>query len=60
VHTEVPPALEGRGIAGQLVRVAFDYASAHELKVVPGCSYVQAWAKRHPEAQRVLAPGWEA
>ncbi len=60
VHTEVPPALEGRGIAGQLVRMAFDYASTHELKVVPGCSYVQAWARRHPESQGVLAPGWEA
>lgn len=58
VHTEVPPALESRGIAAQLVRAAFDHAAARGLKVVPGCSYVQAWARRHPDVHPLLAPGW--
>lgn len=49
VHTEVPPALEGRGIASALVRAAFDHAEAHGLKVLPLCSYVHAWVRRHPE-----------
>lgn len=55
VHTEVPPALEGRGIAAQLVRAAFDHAAAHGLKVVPACSYVRSWVNRHPEANALLA-----
>jgi predicted GNAT family acetyltransferase len=60
VHTGVPAALEGRGIAGQLVRAAFEHAADRGLKVVPGCSYVQEWARRNTDMQGVLAPGWEA
>jgi uncharacterized protein len=58
-HTEVPPALEGRGIAGQLVRAAFAYASANHLKVEPWCSYVRAYMKRHPESQVLLPDGFQ-
>lgn len=54
-HTEVPPALEGRGIAAQLVRVALDWARAEGLKVRPLCSYVAAYMRRHPETQDLLA-----
>jgi predicted GNAT family acetyltransferase len=49
VHTEVPPALEGRGIAAQLVKAALDFAEAQGLKVRPRCSYVLAYLRRHPE-----------
>jgi predicted GNAT family acetyltransferase len=55
VHTEVPPRLEGRGIAAALVRAAFEHAAAAGLKVVPACSYVRAYARRHPETQALLA-----
>lgn len=48
-HTEVPPALEGRGIAGRLVATAMDQARARGLRVRPLCTYVQAWLQRHPE-----------
>ena len=50
-HTEVPHALEGRGIAGQLVAAAMAYARAQGLKVQPRCSYVAAFMRRHPEVQ---------
>jgi hypothetical protein len=53
-HTEVPLALEGRGIAGQIVRAAFAYAEANALEVEPWCGYVRAYMKRHPETQRLL------
>jgi len=57
-HTGVPRALEGRGIAAQLVAAAFDYAAREGLTIVPLCSYVAAWARRHPEqAAPALAKG---
>lgn len=56
-HTEVPYDLEGRGIAAALVRAALAHARANGLRVVPQCSYVRAWMKRHPESQDLLADG---
>ncbi|GAB4483246.1 MAG: GNAT family N-acetyltransferase [Burkholderiaceae bacterium] len=55
-HTEVAPALEGRGIAAALVRAALDRAAAEGLKVAPQCSYVRAYMRRHPETRELLAP----
>ena len=55
VHTEVPPQHEGKGFASMLVRAAFDYAKANEMDVLPVCSYVSAWARRHPEVEPLLA-----
>jgi len=48
-HVGVPKPLEGRGIAGELTRVALDWARAEKLRVIPVCPYVQAWMRRHPE-----------
>ena len=48
-HTGVPEAIGGRGIAGALVRAAFEYAQANGLKVAPRCSYAASWMQRHPE-----------
>lgn len=53
-HTEVPPALEGRGLASKLVGAVFDHARTHALRVRPSCSYVRAWARRHPEVGDLL------
>ena len=55
VHTEVPPQLEGKGFASRLVRAAFDHARQNGLDVLPVCSYVAAWARRHPEVETLLA-----
>jgi predicted GNAT family acetyltransferase len=57
VHTEVPPQLEGRGIAGELIEAALDYAGANGLKVTPLCSFVRAYMRRHPETHSLLTPG---
>ena len=48
-HTGVPPAIGGRGVAGDLVKAALDYARAEGLRVVPACSYSAAYVQRHPE-----------
>jgi predicted GNAT family acetyltransferase len=50
-HTYVPPPLEGRGIAGEMVAAAVDHARAHGLKIDPVCSYVRGWMGRHPETR---------
>lgn len=57
-HTEVAPALQGRGIAAALVRATLDYATANGLKVAPHCSYVRAYMRRHPDTHKLLAPGF--
>ncbi len=54
-HTEVPPALEGRGLAAVVVQAVFDYAASNQMRVQPLCSYVRAWAARHPEVRSLLA-----
>ena len=54
-HTEVPEALSGRGIAGEIVKFALDHAREKKLTVVPQCAYVASYIKRHPEYQDLLA-----
>ena len=54
-HTEVPYALRGRGLAGQLVRAAFEHARQAGLTVVPRCSYAAEWSARHPEYADIVA-----
>jgi len=54
-HTGVPRALEGRGLAAQLVAHGLAWARAQGLKVVPSCSYVDAFMRRHPEWQDLRA-----
>lgn len=54
LHTGVPQAVGGRGLAGELTRAALDDARAQGLKVLPLCSYAAAWIRRHPEYQDLL------
>lgn len=54
-HTLVPPELRGRGIAEELVRAGLAGARAKGVKVVPACSYVEAFIRRHREFQDLLA-----
>ena len=54
-HTGVPDAIGGRGVAGDLVRAAFEHARANGLRVRPLCSYAEAWSRRHPDYADVLA-----
>ena len=55
-HTEVPPALQGQGVAALLVQAALDWARAQGLRVRPTCSYVAAYMNRHPQTQDLLEP----
>ena len=54
-HTEVPPALRGRGLGDQLVRGSLDRVRESGRKVVPRCGFVALYIRRHPEYQDLLA-----
>ncbi len=56
VHTEVPAAMEGKGIGGQLAKAALNYARENRLKVVARCPFVVSYLQRHPEYQDLVAP----
>jgi hypothetical protein len=50
-HTEVPPPIQGHGMAAKLTRAALDFARAHHLRVVPLCPYVSSFLRKHREYQ---------
>ena len=54
LHTEVPPAFEGRGIAGKMAQTALEYAKDKGLKVRSYCSYTTRYIERHPEYQDLI------
>jgi predicted GNAT family acetyltransferase len=53
-HTEVPPALEGRGLGTRLVRTALAHVRALGATVMPVCPFVVAHLRRHPEEADVV------
>lgn len=60
LHTEVPPALEGHGIASKLAHAALEDARAQELSVVPLCPFVASYIRRHPEYLSLLTEAEQA
>ena len=54
-HTGVPPKLEGRGIASALAKAGLDYARSKNLKVIPACSFVEVYLRRHPDYADLVA-----
>jgi uncharacterized protein len=54
VHTGVPRALRGRGIAAALVAAALQHARERGFRVRPDCSYAEAYMRRHPETLDLL------
>ncbi len=53
-HTEVPPALQHRGIAGRLAKSALEFATDGGLRVLPRCPYVRAFLETHPEFEPIV------
>jgi len=49
LHTEIPDALRGSGIASTLAQTALDWARDHHLKVDVVCPFVAAFLETHPE-----------
>ncbi len=53
-HTIVPPELGGQGVGSALAKYALDYAREQNKKVIPQCSFVAAYIKKHPEYQALV------
>jgi uncharacterized protein len=49
LHTEVPQALQGKGVASELAKSGLDWAREHGKKVDVVCEFVDAYIKRHPD-----------
>lgn len=54
MHTEVEPALEGKGAATAIIEKALDYIEKNNLKLIPLCPLVVAYIKRHKEWNRIV------
>jgi len=54
MHTNVPEALAGKGIASALAVSAFEYAKKINKKVMVYCPFVAAYLKKHPELKDQL------
>ena len=54
-HVEAAHSLRGTGAAGRLMEGVVDAARQRGLKVVPLCSYADAWMRRHRDADDVRA-----
>jgi predicted GNAT family acetyltransferase len=55
LHTEVPEALRGRGLAARLTDAALAQARAAGWTVRPQCAYARVHMRRHPETADLLA-----
>lgn len=55
LHTEVDPALEGKGVGSHLVQGALEYVERNNLRIVPLCPFVSTYLKRHPDWNRVVS-----
>ena len=49
IHTEIEPAFEHHGLAGQLARFALADIRQRGLKVIPTCPFFAEYIREHPE-----------
>jgi len=55
LHTGVPSAIGGRGIAAELTRAALETARREGWTVRPLCSFAAVYLRRHPEFADLVA-----
>jgi len=53
-HTYTDPELRGKGLAAKVVIAALEYAKENNLKIEPGCTYVQSFISRHKEYEELV------
>jgi predicted GNAT family acetyltransferase len=57
LHSETPPELRGRGLAGALAKFGLERDKAAGRKVIPTCPFVKTYIERHPEYASLVAAG---
>ena len=58
-HTVIDKAFGGRGLASTLIGAALDDTRAAGKRVVPTCSFVEAYITKHPEYADLVDPAAE-
>lgn len=54
IETQVPKALEGKGIGSSLAKAGLEYARQNKLGVLAICPFVKAYLQKHPEYQDLI------
>lgn len=54
IHTEIPAALRGGGVASSLVKSALDWAREHHMKIDVVCPFVAGYLETHREYSDLL------
>ena len=54
LHTEVPKELEGKGIGSMIAGKALDYATIHDFKVIPSCTFIADFIAKNPKYQSLI------
>ncbi|WP_434362182.1 N-acetyltransferase [Parasalinivibrio latis] len=49
VHSEVPPALRGKGVGAVMMEATLGFMRERGLMAVPVCSYIVHYMDKHPE-----------
>jgi predicted GNAT family acetyltransferase/glutaredoxin len=57
-HTQVDESAEGRGLGSRLAAAALEDAGRKGLEVVPLCPFIAQYIDRHPEYEKLVAPGY--
>jgi len=58
IHTIVPEALGGHGLAGTLVQAAIARATAEGLTIIPDCPFARGWLEKHPGVAATVSIDW--
>lgn len=56
-HSEVPPALGGKGIGSQLAEKTLTDIERQGLRLVPLCPFITGYIKKYPAWKRVVMRG---
>lgn len=57
IHTEVPKALEGRGLASRIAGLVVAEARRRGVRLIPVCPFFAAYLKKHPEHRDLVRAG---
>lgn len=57
-HTEVPTALEGKGVGSALVIAVLNTMETEAHQIAPLCPFVAAYIRKHPQWKTLLAPNY--